>query len=230
MIRKDFDSRNPLRLLGYETDNVLPKGSFGAVCARAGVGKTALLVQLALNSMLREENVLHISLNDPVDKTNLWYQEVFSNLAAGYATHEADAILQEMLPHRFIMNFRVEDFNIPKFGERLADLVARHIFLPAMVIIDGFVFDEAAAGPLSDLKRIAEEQSVHVWFTLRTHRHCIPEPGRMAPPLSLFQDLFDVVLQLTPEGKEICVKCLKGGPSGSSKRLLLDPSTMLIQP
>ena len=50
------------------TEDILPQGGFGAVLARAGVGKTALLVQLALNTMLRDKNVLHISLNDPVNK------------------------------------------------------------------------------------------------------------------------------------------------------------------
>ena len=58
-----------------------PAGGFGAVLAHAGVGKTALLVQLALNSMLRSRNVLHVSLNDPVNKVNLWYSELFHHLA-----------------------------------------------------------------------------------------------------------------------------------------------------
>ena len=48
--------------------------------ARAGVGKTAILVQLALNTLLKGKNVLHISLNDPVKKVGLWYKEVFRHL------------------------------------------------------------------------------------------------------------------------------------------------------
>jgi ATP/maltotriose-dependent transcriptional regulator MalT len=42
------------------------------VLAPAGVGKTAFLVQLALNAMLQEKNVLHISLDEPVTKVSLW--------------------------------------------------------------------------------------------------------------------------------------------------------------
>jgi len=231
MNREDLASRNPLRLLGYETDDILATGSFGAVCARAGVGKTAFLVQLALDSMLRKKNVLHISLNDPVDKTDLWYQEVFSNLvAAGSSAPGDDTLLHDILPHRFIMNFRAEGFSVPRFSDGLSDLVSGNIFLPEMVIIDGFIMDGTAEEPLSHLRTIAEEQSVHVWFTVRTHRHGETEPGRMPPPLSLFEDLFDVVLQLIPEGKDICVKCLKGAPSSRSpEQLLLNPSTMLVQ-
>ena len=72
MLKKELVLKNPLRLMGYETDDILSEGGFGAVLARAGVGKTALLVQLALNNLLQNKNVLHISLDDPVKKVSLW--------------------------------------------------------------------------------------------------------------------------------------------------------------
>ncbi len=231
MMIEDLISRNPLRLLGYGTDEVLAPGGFGAVCARAGVGKTALLVQLALNMLLRKQNVLHVSLDDPVDKISLWYQEVFSNLVTDADRHQTERLFQDLLPHRFIMNFKVEGFSIPKLEERLMDLVSQKIFTPRMVIIDGFVFDESARPSLMDLKQMAQEQSLHVWFTLRTHRHEAPGPGELPPPLSVCEDLFDVALQLLPEKKEIRVTCLKGlPPAGKLNPLQLDPSTMLVRP
>lgn len=230
MIREDLIARNPLRLLGHETDEVLSMGGFGAVCARAGVGKTALLVQISLNTLLREQNVLHISLNDPVDKISLWYREVYSNLATGHDVHQIENLWQDLLPHRFIMNFKAEGFSVPKLHERLMDLISQNIFTPQMAIVDGFLFDESSLGPLAQLKELAKNQGLHVWFTLRTHRHEEPEPGQLPPPFSLVEDLFDVALQLRPEEKEIHVKCLKGAPSPSKIQLLrLDPSTMLVK-
>ena len=59
MLKNDLILRNPLRLMGYETDDILPEGGFGAVLARAGVGKTSFIVQLALNAMLRNKNVTY---------------------------------------------------------------------------------------------------------------------------------------------------------------------------
>ncbi|MBI5063800.1 MAG: hypothetical protein HZB87_10175, partial [Desulfatitalea sp.] len=53
MLKQDLILRNPLRLLGYDSDDILEPGQFGAVLARAGVGKTALVIQIALNTMLR---------------------------------------------------------------------------------------------------------------------------------------------------------------------------------
>ena len=81
MMKKDLLLRNPLHQLGLTSEDSLPDGSFGAVLARAGIGKTAFLVQIALHTMLRDRNVLHISLDDPVEKVTLWYREVFNLLA-----------------------------------------------------------------------------------------------------------------------------------------------------
>ena len=77
MLKKEIIYRNPLINLGYENEDILPDGGFGAVIAHAGVGKTALLVQMALNTMIREKYILHVSLHDAVSKVDVWYHELF---------------------------------------------------------------------------------------------------------------------------------------------------------
>ena len=230
MLKNELILKNPLRRMGYESDDILKGGEFGAVMARAGVGKTAFLVQLALNCMLREKNVLHISLNDPVKKVNLWYQEVFNRIATQYAIHQSAQLWDTVLPHRFIMTFRVEGFSVPKLEERLTDLIEQNIFKPHAMIIDGLPFDDAIQQGLLDLKNLASSHGMHVWFTVRTHRH--EEPGPDGTPAQLIQvaDLFEVAIQLVPVGKQIQIKAFKGpGSRGDQPDLMLDPSTMLIQ-
>jgi hypothetical protein len=230
MLQNELILKNPLRRMGYESDDILKEGEFGAVMARAGVGKTAFLVQLALNSMLREKNVLHISLNDPVKKVNLWYREVFNRITTQYAIHQSVQLWDTVLPHRFIMTFRVEGFSVPKLEERLNDLIEQDIFKPHAMIIDGLPFDDAGHQDLSDLKNLAARQGMHVWFTVRTHRH--EELGPDGTPAQLIQvaDLFEVAIQLVPLGKQIQIKAFKGpGSQGDQPDLMLDPATMLIQ-
>jgi hypothetical protein len=230
MLEKDLILRNPLRLMGHETEDILPKGGFGAVLARAGVGKTAFLVQLALNSMLKSRNVVHISLDDPVKKVCLWYEEVVRNIADQYRIKQMGQLWEAILQHRFVMTFKVEIFSVPKLEERLTDLTEQGIFYPQMILIDGLPVDEETGKTLSELKALAKKESMPVWFAIRTHRHEEPGPDGMPPQLSGFADLFEVVIQLQPVEKEIHVKALKGltGPSGHSS-LLLDPSTMLVK-
>ncbi|HNS55190.1 MAG TPA: AAA family ATPase, partial [Syntrophales bacterium] len=155
MFKKDLILRNPLRSLGRQGEEILEPGRFGAVLAPAGVGKTAFIVQLALNAMLREKNVLHISLDEPVTKVSLWYEKLFQDLTGRSRWSKLDGVLEDLLPHRFIMTFQVEGFTVPKLEERLTDLTAQNIFHPEMVLIDGFPFGEAARERLMALKLLA---------------------------------------------------------------------------
>jgi hypothetical protein len=230
MLKKELRLQNPLRFMERENEDILPEGGMGAVLARAGVGKTAILVQLALNTLLKGKNVLHISLNDPVKKVGLWYKEVFRHLTKPYEARKINQVWESILPHRFIMTFRVEGFTTSKLEERLADLEEQDIFSPQMIFIDGFQIDDTAKTSLSELKRLAEKRSLHVWLTIKTHRHDKSDPNGMPAPLLDVVDLFDLVIQLQPEGKEIHVKTLKGtGVDSDQPVLLLDPSTMLLK-
>jgi len=230
MLRNELISQNPLRLMAKDDDNILPVGGFGAVLARAGVGKTALMVQLALNSLLRNKNVLHISLNDPVNKVNLWYKEVFYHLTKPHDEKISNELWESLLPHRFIMTFKVEGFSVPKLEERLTDLKEQDIFAPQAVFIDGLPFDESPKEPLVDLKTFAKNQNLYVWFTMQTHRHEKPGPEGIPVQLQNVADLFDAAIQLEPEGKEIHLKVLLGESANiDHPDLRLDPATMLIK-
>jgi hypothetical protein len=230
MLKKDLILRNPLRVMGYENDDILNAGEFGAVLARAGVGKTAFLVQLSLNALLRDKNVLHISLEDPVNKVSLWYQEVFNLIAEQYQVDQTNQVWESLLPHRFIMTFRVEGFSVPKLEERLSDLMTQNIFSPQMMIVDGLPFDESAHRSLTEFKDLIRNHQMPAWFTIRTHRHDDPGPDGLPVQLAQLSDLFKIAIQLLPEGKEIHVKAVKGAESFSENLdLRLDPSTMLIK-
>lgn len=230
MIKKELILQNPLRFIGDETEDILPEGGFGAVLARAGVGKTALLVQLALHTLLKGKYVLHISLDDPVNKISLWYKEVFRHLTQSFDAKKKNKLWEDLLPYRFIMTFKVEGFSVPKLEERLTDLKEQNIFSPQMVLIDGFHFNERSRISLTEFKRLAQNHSVHVWFSVKTHRHETQDPDGMPASLLDVSDLFDIVIQLRPEGKKIHVMTLKGGPPDSDRpTLFLDPATMLVK-
>jgi len=230
MLKKDLILRNPLRLLGKEKEDIIKPGNFGAVLARHGVGKTAMVIQIALNSLLQQKNVLHISLNEPVGKVHLWYQEMFERLAQQYQVAQIDQLWDAIVAHRFIMTFRAEGFSAPRLEERLTDLTAQHIFLPNMLIIDGLSFDDETHKELAALKTLAREQSLPIWFTVTTHRHEEPAEDGLPVQLSPVQDLFDTAIALDPVNDTVHIKAIKGAPEEHAEpALVLDPATMLIQ-
>jgi len=231
MLKKDLIIRNPLRVLGQDMDSLLPPGGFGAVLARAGLGKTSILVQIALDSLLQGRNVLHISLMDSVKKVCLWYEEVFRNIAGRYRDQEMNQLWDVILPHRLIMTFNMDGFSVPKLDERLTELTDQDIFLPQQVLIDGLPFEntDQVRQHLTELKTLSENHAFNVWLTVRTHRHETELRDGIPQPLADVADLFDVAFQIMPGERKIHIRALKGGNTDTNHTgLVLDPTTMLI--
>ena len=230
MIGHNVIIANPFARLGNNTDDVIEKGGFGAVLARAGVGKTALLVQLALNHLLRNRKVLHISLNDPVNKISLWYKEIFNNLSEQNTAPNSQQILESILPYRFIMTFKVEGFSVPKLEERLTDLTEQNIFSPDLVIIDGLPFDDQVHTTLTELKTLAANKNMSFWFTVTIHRHEMGDDALLPSNIKNVADHFDIIIQLRPQGKMIHVySTKKENGSLNESPLVFDPAAMILR-
>ena len=78
MGKEELVLNNPLRALGLEEKVKGDNQSMGLVMSRAGLGKTAILVQIALDSMLRGNKVLHVSIGESIDKARSWYNDILS--------------------------------------------------------------------------------------------------------------------------------------------------------
>lgn len=228
MLNNNFSLRHPLeRLVGNETE-IIQDGGFGAILAYAGVGKTALLIQIAIYNLLSNKNVLHISLNDPVKKVGLWYKEVYRNIAFQHSIPDQEQIFENLLPHRFIMTFEVEGFSVPKLEERLTGLMEQNIFRPHVILIDGLPFDVSQKQSLLELKSFALNHRLKVWFTVRIHRD--EKPYGIPAHFNDVEYLFEKAILIQPEGKDIQLKALKGGkPDSDVTELFIDPTTMLIK-
>lgn len=209
-------------------NDFIPEGGFGIVLARAGVGKTALMTRLALDIISKNENVLHISLNDSINKIDSLYKEVFHHLIKQDDNNKQT--WDSVLPHRFIMAFKADDFSLLKIEETLINFKAQNIFFPKTIIIDGLVFDETSRENLENLKNFINKQSMRIWFASLAQRHNESFPNNIPEPFSKLSDLFDVVVQLQPQENSIKVKILKGKDSiYNQPAVFFDPSNMQIE-
>jgi hypothetical protein len=220
---------NPLTQLGFETESLILPGQMGAICARAGIGKTSFLVQVGLFAMARGQKVLHISLDEPVNKINLWYREVFNLMAPKNNINRVNQAWDTILPNRLIMTLKLDGFSVPRLEERLADMIEQNIFKPETLVIDSFPFDSCNRALLKDLKILAEKMGMNVWFSVTTHRHEQPDQDGYPVQLSGMSDLFNVLFQMVPENKVVNLQVLKGQvDTEKSKPLFIDSDTMLI--
>lgn len=87
----------------------LRPGDLGLVVAGAGVGKTALLVHLALQWLLRGDRVLHVDAREPVDRVRSHYDEVLRSVQE--AGRLPDAALQ-VERNRMILSLHGRPFEL----------------------------------------------------------------------------------------------------------------------
>ena len=224
----DLVVNNPLRALGLD-EKAEGSEAMGLVMARAGLGKTAILVQFALDCMLLGNKVLHVSIGEGVDKTRSWYDDILALLTDG----EKIESIPEIMQNRMIMTFKESTFSNAMFEERLEDLVKQGVYQPECLIIDGYDFENNTKESLQEFKNVMKEQGLKmIWFSAVCHREDDRVSAAGVPaPCHDVDDLFETVLIINPEGDAMkldIVKCNTGSiDSGSS--LSLDPSTMLLK-
>jgi KaiC/GvpD/RAD55 family RecA-like ATPase len=232
MLKKKLILKDPLKFLGFDSDEDLNKGGIGAVVARAGVGKTAFLVQIAISALLKDKKVLHISVQDLVDKVNLWYVEMFQNIAKPFETEQIKKLWDELLTRRFIMTFEEESFEFDKLQQRIIELKTQNIFIPDLIIFDGLSYHASKSEELFKFREFVKSNSINIWFCIRTSIPFESNPDELLKHLGEeFNALFDILILMIPEKERIQVqryifnnKIVKDRPT-----LFLDPSTMLIQ-
>ncbi len=230
MGNSEFVVSNPLRALGLENKaGGGVQAMMGLVMARAGLGKTAILVQFALDCMLLGNKVLHVAIGEGVDKTRTWYDDILSLLTDG----EKIGSIPEIMKNRMIMTFKESSFSKALLEERLDDLVKQNIYKPECLIIDGYDFANNDKESLEGLRNFMNDRGLKmIWFSAVSHRDDkrVSLDGVPAPCHEV-DSLFETVLLIKPVGDSMKLDILKCDSCklDPGTTLMLDPSTMLIK-
>jgi len=216
------NTENPLHALNISQ-------TMGLVMARAGLGKTAILVQLALDCMLMGNKVLHVSIGETVDKAKSWYDDILSLVSDG----EKVSQIPEIMRNRMIMTFKETGFSGIKLEERLRDLIEQDIFRPSCMIIDGYDFAAGSRQALIELCAVLNRLGLRqVWFSAVCHHNDRRQsPLGVPAPCHEVDDIFNTVLLINPVGDTIRLDVVKCDAQGikPGALLTLNPSTMLIE-
>ena len=231
MQKEELIKKNPLRVLNPLTPETLPDHRMGLVMARAGLGKTAILVQIAMDSMLRGQKVLHVSVGEGLEKAKAWYEDVFKYIAEGYRLDNAAEVEEELMRSRMIMTFKESSLSRPKLEERLNDLISQNIFRPDIVLVDGYDFAVSDYDSVMDLKEMMAAMNVQGWFSALRHREDERVSAAGVPaPCHEMDGLFDTIILLQPEKETILLNIIKDEYDGAAGKVLnLEPSTMMVK-
>ncbi|MFH1463016.1 MAG: AAA family ATPase [Pseudomonadota bacterium] len=217
----DLFRPSPMSALNALLRGGLAPGQLGMVMARAGVGKSAFLVHIAIGHLIRGAEVLHVSLQDPAAHVRSFYDEILSELARASGEDAAQARV-EVERNRVIHAFLDGAFTPEHLTRLLATLDEVMSFRPAVVILDGALeADDLEAGAW---RRFAQDAGIRIWGSCRLHR----EGGAPAEELA---ERFDTAVLLAPQGGEVELRVLRAGgePVAAPPTLFLDPVTMLFE-
>jgi hypothetical protein len=240
MYRKEVNERSPMRVFENSMHGGLGRGNIGVVASGPGVGKTPLLVQIALDDLLRDRRVLHISHKHTVDHIRTFYSEVFHDLALMARLEEPDAVMLDVERHRLIFSLVSKSDEQPisarggsdsptKLSEVIAFARDLAHFIPDVLIVDGFDLVRGTRESLVSLKQIAKDLNAEVWISANTQPLLAGNQGIPAP-LDQFADLVSAVVFLEPAEDRVQLKLLKDHENTNltDLRLRLDTPTMRI--
>jgi len=231
MLKDELIQKSPIRVFEKSIHGGLEKGDLGVITARKGVGKTACLAHVAIDKMLRGQQVLHISFADDPFHVRTWYRQVFDEVAKQYKLEDALDVFDELVHHRLIMHFKQKDVVFDKIRENIQQVEKGTDFSPEIIIVDGCDFDTVTDDTLLDWKQLAVDQNTAIWFAAIQHRENLQMDDRGIPaPVNRFTDSFSVIIMLEPEQDFINFKLLKDRDSTNLEELCLklDPKTLLI--
>jgi hypothetical protein len=227
MYRKFLNARSPLRLLEKGLHGGLGKGNVGLLLAGPGVGKTACLVGIALDDLLRGGHVLHVALDEPVAHVRAFYDTVFEDLTS--TTHLADAarVRTEVDRRRSIRAYPAPGFSAAKLREAVkfeCEAGGR----PELVIVDGLELGPVPRDEVLELRALAGELQAEIWVSASLK----DERVRGIPPeIRPIEDLLSVILALEPGESAVALRALKDhdSPDLSALHVALDPRTLLLK-
>jgi KaiC/GvpD/RAD55 family RecA-like ATPase len=240
MYRKEVNERSPMRVFEKSMHGGLGRGNVGIVAAKPGVGKTPLLVQIALDDLLRDRKVLHISHEHAVDHVRAYYDEIFHDLAVVSKLANPEAEKLDVERHRLIFSLMTQAAAAPpsirggrSSMQKILETVtfAREVahFEPDVIVIDHFDIAHAAEEGMTALRTLARERNVELW--LSAYADTMPKAlGELPSPLDRFAAQLSVVVYLQPERDVVRLRLLKDHDAKdlTDLHLRLDPHTMRV--
>ena len=181
--------------------------------AAPGVGKTACLIPIGLDDLMRKNKVLHIALGGSVQQVCVWYDELFKDLAGTAKLKDRDDVATSIRKLRIIRSTSDRTLHADRL-ERVAELFQENSgFTPEANLVDGYDWtsdEEDTRLALLAFKAIGQRFGAEIWMTARAGRTDVKtRPSSLIEPCLTFSDLIDVGLLLEPSGGLVSIRLVK---------------------
>lgn len=223
MIKQDLIERSPVRFFEQITEGKLEAGEIGVLTSKKGLGKTAVLVQIALDMLLQDKQIVHVSFTQNASHVITWYEDLFAEMSKKKNLADAEEVKAELIRKRVILNLHQDEGAMAHIAKTLKALATGDI-KTSCVIIDGLSFTNANVEDLNVLKAYAKEAGIAVWAS----SDCDSEDVVSCLNKEIV-DAIDVVVQLKQGSDAIDMKVLKARDNNNADASLkLDSKTLLM--
>jgi hypothetical protein len=229
MIKAELVQRSPVRIFEKTIHGGLKAGEIGVIASPSGIGKTSVLVQIALDKLLQEKKVIHVSFTQHTGYVLTWYEDIFDEFTKKKNLDHLADVKDEIIKNRVLLNFSQDGVTGPQILKSIKALIVDGGFNADAIIIDGFDFSRTNRERMEAVKAGAKELGVSFWYSCTVKGDAYDKKDI---PLVIkdYLDLIEVVIVLEPKPDHIELTASKDRNSASLEHLAvkLDPKTLLI--
>ena len=254
MVKEELIQRSPVRVLMKSIQDDLRKspglgpGELGLIASPSGIGKTSVLVQIALDRLLQGSKVIHVSFTRHSDNVLLWYSNIFDEFIRSNrdiqlnkkSAEDGQEIKNEIVKNRVLMKFNQDGITVAQIVRSLQAMIRDGCFAAENIIVDGYKFSPDDGENIGAFRNFAKELGLCIWFSCNVGTHCAPdEPlfDRKKIPFVIngYADKFDVIAVLEPKQEPsepahiaLTISRKRGEVNPGQPALRLDPKTLLL--
>jgi Rad3-related DNA helicase len=231
MVKEELVQRSPVRIFMNSIHGGLRPGELGLIASPSGIGKTSVLVQIALYKLLQEKKIIHISFTRHTDHILAWYEDIFDEFIRKKNLENEQDVKDDIVKNRVLMKFTQEGITNEQILRSLRALIKEGGFNAEAIIVDGFDFSTAKESHVSAIKSFAAEIEASVWYSCNVKGET-PFYDQRNIPLVVkdFVGLFEVIIVLEPKQDHIALTVSRDRDDYNPEHmaLKLDPKTLLI--
>lgn len=214
--KKELLASSPVRFF-EPTGAALDEGEIGLLTAKKGLGKTSILVQFGIDTLLKDKAIVHVSFNQKSENVITWYSSVLAEICKSHKV-DVDELSDELFRNRTILNFNQDTFTLPKVVNTLKALKDNGIKLET-IIVDDLDLLKTEVSDLNCFCDFIREEKMTAWFSYNSEASDLKE---ILPSEKMAK--FDSVAHLLPETESVSLSILKKGEG----KVKLNSKTLLM--
>ena len=224
MAKIELYEKSPIRCFDEATKGGLKAGELGLITAKKGLGKTPVLVQFGMDTLLNGKQLVHVSFDQhSSESVRSLYDNIFAEISKNKTLANASDVKDQIMKNRTILNFNQDNVSLEKVVNTLNALKAGGIAV-AGVVIDDVDFTKVKEADVQAVSSYAKATKTKVWISSTQEKDTLEgsAPKDVLP-------YFSVVIHLAAKGKETLLKVLKAGKGADPEAALkVDSKTWLL--